>query len=196
MRQPWTFIRLLIVSVYGKQHLSVVVFSALIGSSLLEKFPTFRRGKKTGIPGALETSKSGFSPKKSWVKCKECAGALSRWRCQLLVDHNSGLLRCSASRRQQRIIPVVLFGDCLTLWCVLVYNDNRMRALNTISLKCCLTSIDAVDMREKIHTCIWRFKVISCKFDSLKSTRFLQNNVGHFSNRLVYHNSLTKLEDF
>ena len=31
------------------------------------------------------------------------------------------------------------------------YNENLMRALNTISLKCCLPSTDAIDMQEKIH---------------------------------------------
>ena len=49
-------------------------------------------------------------------------------------------------------IPVVLFGDCLTLWCILVvYNENQTRALNTILLKCCLPSTDATNNSEYIR---------------------------------------------
>ena len=68
------------------------------------------------------------------------------------------------------------------------YNENPARALNTIWLKCCLPWTDAIDIQEKIHTCIWRFKVASCKRTSLKSTRFSQNKnkVRNFSNRIVY----------
>ena len=50
MRQPWTLICmrklfscLSIASVDGKQHLSEIVFSALVEFSLLEKYPAFRR---------------------------------------------------------------------------------------------------------------------------------------------------------
>ena len=36
----------------------------------------------------------------------------------------------------------------------------------------------------KIHACVWRFKIASCKRASLKSTRFSQNNkFGYFFNR-------------
>ena len=49
------------------------------------------------------------------------------------------------------------------------YNENPTRALNTTSLKYCLTSTDAVDRRVKIHACVWSFKVASCKRASLKS---------------------------
>ena len=56
------------------------------------------------------------------------------------------------------------------------------------SLKCCLPSTDAIGRQQKIHACVWRFKVASCKCTSLKSTRFSQkkNKAGHFSNRVVY----------
>ena len=54
------------------------------------------------------------------------------------------------------------------------YNKTSTRTLNTILLKCCLPSTDTIDRWEKIHACIWRFKVISCKHASLKYTRFLQ----------------------
>ena len=57
------------------------------------------------------------------------------------------------------------------------YNENLTRALNTTSLKCCLPSPDTIDRREKIHTCVWRFKVTSCKRASLKSTRFSQKEI-------------------
>jgi hypothetical protein len=45
---------------------------------------------------------------------------------------------------------VVLFGDWLILWCVLVvYNENPTRIINTTLLKCCLSSTDAIDRQEK-----------------------------------------------
>ena len=53
----------------------------------------------------------------------------------------------------------------------------RLLALNTTSLKCCLLSTGAIDRREKIHACIWRFKVASCKRGSLKSIRFSQKKI-------------------
>jgi len=45
---------------------------------------------------------------------------------------------------------------------------------------------DAIDRQEKIHTCVWRFKVASCKHNSLKFTRFckISNKVRYFSNKL------------
>ena len=49
------FLCLSIASFDDKQHLSEVVFSALVGFLLLEKYPTFGRVEKTGIPGVLET---------------------------------------------------------------------------------------------------------------------------------------------
>ena len=54
------------------------------------------------------------------------------------------------------------------------YNENLTRAQNTISLKCCLPSNNAIDRRAKIHACLWRFRVASSKHASLQSTRFLQ----------------------
>ena len=40
------------------------------------------------------------------------------------------------------------------------YNENMTRALNTISLKCCLPSTDAIDRwGKKIHVYTQRFKV-------------------------------------
>ena len=41
------------------------------------------------------------------------------------------------------------------------YNENPTKA-NTSSLKCCLPSSDAIDRREKIHACVYGFKVASC----------------------------------
>ena len=60
---------------------------------------------------------------------------------------------------------------------------NPTRALNPTSLKCCLASTDPIPRREKIHACIWRFKITSGKCASLKSTRFLQKKkrVGYCS---------------
>ena len=56
------------------------------------------------------------------------------------------------------------------------YNENT-RAQNTTSLKCSLPLTDTIDRQEKIHSCIWRFKVASCKCTSLKSTRVLQKKI-------------------
>ena len=63
------------------------------------------------------------------------------------------------------------------------YNATQTRVLKTTSLKCCLPPTDAIDRRENIHVCVWRFKVVSCKRASLKSTRFSQKKVWYFSNR-------------
>jgi hypothetical protein len=57
---------------------------------------------------------------------------------------------------------------------IMTSTDNPTRALNSSSLKCFLPSTDAIDRRGKIHACVWRFKVASCKHASLKSTRFSQ----------------------
>ena len=54
--------------------------------------------------------------------------------------------------------------------------ENPMRVLNTNSLNCYLSSTDAIDRRETIHLCVWRFKVASCKRASFKSTRCSKKN--------------------
>jgi hypothetical protein len=58
------FSRQSVASIDGKQHLSEVVFSALVGFSLLEKYPTFRLEKKknrhTWSAGNLITFKVRF----------------------------------------------------------------------------------------------------------------------------------------
>ena len=46
---------------------------------------------------------------------------------------------------------------------IFLCNENPVRALNPTSLKCCLPSTDTINRQEKIHVCIWRFKVTSCK---------------------------------
>ena len=61
------------------------------------------------------------------------------------------------------------------------YNENLMRALNTTSLKCCLPS---TDRRERIHVCIWRVKVASCKCVSLKSIKFSQKKFQYLNLRV------------
>ena len=60
------------------------------------------------------------------------------------------------------------------------YNENMTRALNPTSLKCSLPSTDAIDRREKIHACVWSFKVASCKRAPLQSTRCSKNKVQYF----------------
>ena len=51
-----------------------------------------------------------------------------------------------------------------------------MKARNTTSLKWCIPSTGAIDRREKIHTCVWRFKFASCK-RSIKIQRVFANKV-------------------
>ena len=47
-------------------------------------------------------------------------------------------------------VPMVLFSDWLTLWCVLVVcNENPTRVLNTTLPKCCLLSTYTIDRRVK-----------------------------------------------
>ena len=89
-------------SVSSKQHLSEVMFSALVGFSLWEKVSNLRAGKKGHTRRARSRREFGFSPKKKkvWMNCKECAGGLSWCRCQLPVDHNYGLLCRTASHRR------------------------------------------------------------------------------------------------
>ena len=72
--------------------------------------------------------------------------------------------------------------------------ENPTRAINTTLFKCCLPSTDAIDQREEIHTCIWRFKVASRKCASLKSTMFSQKEkLWYFSNRVVHIEKLLTL---
>ena len=73
------------------------------------------------------------------------------------------------------ITTSMLYERLLQSLCHFPYNENLTRALNTILLKCCLPSTDTFDRLEKIHIRVPRFKVISCKHASLKSTRFPKN---------------------
>ena len=50
-------------------------------------------------------------------------------------------------------------------------NANPTWALKIASFKCCLPLNDAFDRLNKIHACVWRLKLASCKRVSLKSTR-------------------------
>ena len=79
--------------------------------------------------------------------------------------------------------------------CHLSYNENLTRALNTTSLKSCLSSTDAIDRQEKIHACVWRFKVTSCECTSLKSPRFSQKKkkVYTFLTDTQTHRNLIKI---
>ena len=65
------------------------------------------------------------------------------------------------------------------------HNKNPTRALNYLT-QMLLAINDAFDRWKSIHVCVWRFRVASCKFASLKSIRFLQKKVRFFSNRVVY----------
>ena len=62
----------------------------------------------------------------------------------------------------------------LQSFCHFSYNENSMRAPNITSLIWYFPSTDAIERRKKIHGCVWRFKVASCKCASLKSSRFSQ----------------------
>ena len=76
--------------------------------------------------------------------------------------------------------------------CHFPYNENPKRALNTISFKCSLPSTDTIDKQEKIHVCIWRFKVASCKHALLESTRFpqKQKKSDTFLSNVYIHSSI------
>ena len=82
-----------------------------------------RSRRKTGKPPRV----CGFLPKKVWIKWEEWAGALLWWRCQLPVD-NSGLLRCTASRRQQghSCSTLVIFWLCGTYswWKMKIWQEH------------------------------------------------------------------------
>ena len=73
------------------------------------------------------------------------------------------------------------------------------KSIKHSSLKCCLPLTDAIDRWEKIHACIWRFKVASCKCPLLKSIRVGlsdKKKVGYFSNRpciFISHLSIKKI---
>ena len=57
------------------------------------------------------------------------------------------------------------------LFCHFPYNENP-KSNRHYSLIYCLPLTDTIDRRKKMHVCIWRFKVASCKCASLKYTRF------------------------
>ena len=94
--------------------------------------------------------------------------------------------RCTIPSYQFRVFFIkgtTSAGDVITL-------SNGLKFLfNIIPLchQCCLPSTEAIDRREKIHACVWRFKVASFKRASLKSTRVLQNKkFEYFCKRVVY----------
>ena len=70
MRRPWTLMReffphLSIASVDGKRHLSEIVFNALIGFSLLEKYPTFGWEKRNRHSWRARNHREPGKPQKS-----------------------------------------------------------------------------------------------------------------------------------
>ena len=142
MRRSCTFIgviffpRLSIALVDDQEHLSEVVFSALVGFSLFWKW----QNRTCWTP---ETVTPTSSTPYSWGR------VLGIWA------------------RPGNQIPVV--------------KENPTRALKATLLKCCLPSTVAIDRREKIHACVWRFKVAT-----LKSKRFSQKiKVDYISKTVV-----------
>ena len=119
----WIFSRLSLASVDNKQHLSEVVFSALVGFSLYTTSTHHR------------------------------------------VNH------------QREYYKDVLCCLCDAVWC------KRPDFWPTIT-----TMLQRIDRWEKIHTCIWKFKVASSKHALLKSTRFFAkiNRSSTFLTDLMY----------
>ena len=104
-----------IASVDGKQYLSEVMFRALVRFSSLEKYPTFRQ-EQLEVAGSHIRRERSLANHRSLVFCKEkkslnqvrvMCWRLSWWRRQLPVDHNSGLLHRTKSRRWRRTSWIV-----------------------------------------------------------------------------------------
>ena len=89
-------------------------------------------------------------------------------RCLLIVEEKEPSKPQESGLSPRKIESSLL----LQLFRRFAYNESPTRALNTTSLKCCLPSTDVIDRQEKIHTCVWGFKIASCKSASSKSTRF------------------------
>ena len=117
------FFRLSIASVDGKQHLSDVVLNALVLLLLLEKYQTFGR-EQPAVAGSHFRRVNSESSARYMLEHCHVGGAT----CLLTTP-----LSCATQHHvDDGGVPVVLFGDCLTLCCVLVvYNENPTRALNT-----------------------------------------------------------------
>ena len=68
------------------------------------------------------------------------------------------------------------------------YNENLTKALNTISLKCCLPSTDAIDRREKKSRIYMKVqgRVVQARFIEIYQVFAKINKVGYFYNRVVF----------
>ena len=178
------FSHLSIASVDGKQHLSEVVFSALVRFSLytsmhhrLKQSPESSTGMSSVIMWCCVTQETG-------VGDQQAVGASITTVFQHILHTlfrlfwgSPGFLLSWYGSLRLLAIPTRSSDTFLRM-------KNLTSALNNISLKCYLPLTDAIDRREKIHAYIWRLKVALCKHSSLKSTKFLQKKkVRYFSNR-------------
>ena len=146
IRRPWTFIRM--HEFFSRLSIASVDLSEVVFSALVG----FSLSTGIWFPGRTLTPRTLHR----WLWCSWSRGhCLWSPTSPVRLQHEVALTQLQSFRH----FP---------------YNGNPTRALKTTSLKCWLPSTDAIDRREKIHVCVWSFKVSSSKRASLKSIRFSQ----------------------
>ena len=200
LRRSWTFIRIheffavFQYSVYGKQHLSVVVFNSLVG---------FLCTPRVCATGQLPKSTTGmFSLPMRCCTAQETGVVVNRQlalpsrQCSstFLALHSDFIL---AKNQTLRVIEFPALQECLFYFfrpkvAHFSSNENPMRTLTLCHSNAACNQLTLLTS-EKIQACAWRFKVVSCKRASLKFTRFSQKKkkVEYFSNRVVYPQLMT-----
>ena len=181
-----------IASVDGKQHLLEVVFTALIGFSLLEKYPTSgllssgnRRSHIRRVRSMTNQRCLVFSQKKSESSARNVLEHCRDGGANCLLT--TTMVSCGAQHHvgdgghPYRTLwwlfdPVVRTRG--TQW----KSDNSTKHYLTQNLLSIYWYYWEV---EKNYACVSSFKVTSCKRASLRSTRLSQKKVGYFSNRVV-----------
>ena len=71
------------------------------------------------------------------------------------------------------------------MFCHFPYNENPMRTLNTISLKCCLALTDAIDRQEKKSSLRMKAQGPLMQARFIEIHQVIAKKVGYFCNRLV-----------
>ena len=151
------FPRLSIASVDSMQYLSVVVFSALVGFSL-HTTSTHHRVKQSPISRPTTRMSSVAYVMLCGARDRSCGQQAIYASITIMLQHIiSSLFRFCV--RKTRImwfarLPVTAGYQVMPVLFHLKIgyfsnNENPTRALNTMSLKCCLSSTDVIDMRKK-----------------------------------------------
>ena len=160
----WIFSRLSIASVDGKQHLSEIVFSALVGFPLFDKYPTFwGGGRHTWNAGNLITLKVWFFSKESLNQVQgmcwssrdggaDCLMTTTPISCA--AQHHIGEGRHPSTTHWWLFDPVVCTRG--VQW---KSDESTKHYLTQILLAINWRYSQA---RKKILVFIWRFKVASC----------------------------------